>query len=91
MREISFRNWVAFLAVVLVLALLSTLGCKKETPGPSPEPTPVVEPTAVANADAPVCIVKVPQGTPGGDICKNADGATVACPVDTSGLPACGD
>jgi hypothetical protein len=36
------------------------------------------------------CIVHVPQGTPGGDICKEAEtGKVVPCPADTSALQVC--
>jgi hypothetical protein len=92
MKEATMRNLIAALAAVLVLALLSIVGCGKEAPGPTPEPTPIVidltpGPSATPSTDAVCFVANLPSGTP--PICKDAAGAQVVCPVDTSGLSEC--
>lgn len=82
------RNWDIVFTLAFIAALC--LGCpKKETPGPTPDPTPVVEPTAVPDPNVATCYVPVPAGSP--PFCNNAKGDHVACPEDEKTLPVCGD
>jgi multidrug efflux pump subunit AcrA (membrane-fusion protein) len=84
------KRTLLVLSLAAAIGMAAGLACGKKAPGPTPEPTPaptivVVEPTP--STDAVCAVANLPAGTP--PICKDAAGAQVVCPVDTSALPEC--